>query len=273
MSRNRIPYHIERSLLLLDTLRLVTGLGPTAIGETVRRQVYGPLKKLSEAPSAATVAAYFSGKRPVPFDPPGALVPSWLMAVEQCFLGFWRYFFHPVFNLLSGRIWSSEKARARGQRVPDWWIESAERLGDDHTVLEFRAINADFDARERIRSPRTPFEDQLDWVHANMYALIPDAREVLLTMTGLSRGWRRRFCPIDQEIANLRKLPALEALTAAFALHLEANLIRNTERSEASRQFVLQQLVRMESDPPLRRIRCAVDRAICHHLTDRVLSH
>lgn len=268
MSHKRIPFHIERSLLLLDTLRFVTGLGPKAIGETVRRQVYGPLKKLSEAPSPETIAAYFAGKRPVPFDPHGASTPSWLMALEECFPGYWRYFFHPMFNLLGGRIWSSEKARARGQRVPDWWIESAERLGDNHSVQEYRASNADFDARERIRSPSTKPEDPLSWVHANMYALVPEAREVLLTMTGLSRGWRRRFSPIEQEMATLTQLPALESLTAAFALHLESNLIRNSERSEATRQFVLQQLTRLDSDPTLRRVRRVIDMAVRHRLID-----
>lgn len=268
MSRNRIPYHIERSLLLIDTLRGETGLGPKAIGEAVRRQVYAPLKKLSEAPSSETVAAYFSGKRPIPFDPPGTSTPSWLMAVEHCFPGFWRYFFHPIFNLLGGRVQSSEKTRARGQRIPDSWIDQTARLGANDRAAEFRAINADLDSRARVRSPQVWFDESLKWVHANMYALVPDAREILLTRTGLARGWRRRFNPVEQEVADLEGFPALEALSAAFALHIEANLIRDTCRSEATRSFVVAQLPRIGSDPTLRRVREAIDISVRHELID-----
>jgi hypothetical protein len=266
LSRNRIPYHIERSILFANALKADTGLSSGSIGERIRRTAYAPISKLSEAPSPHTVSAYLSGKRPIPFDPPGSSTPSWLMAAEYCFPGSSRYFFHPIFNLLAGRIESSEKTRARNRRIPDAWAEQASRLGQADEAAEYAASNAKFDSRARVRVPRTAQDESLDWIHANMYALVPEARNTLLKRSGLALGWRRAFHTLDHEIATLGSLPALEALAAALALHLEANVIRDAERSEASRRFVIEQLARLKSEAILRR----VAKLIAMSVTDRL---
>jgi hypothetical protein len=189
------------------------------------------------------------------------------MAAEYCFTGSSRHFFHPIFNLLAGRIYSSEKTRARSRRIPNSWVEQASRHGKTEEVAEYVAINAKFDARARVRVPRTAQDESLDWIHANMYTLVPEARNTLFIKTGLARGWRRAFNPLDQEITALGSLPALEALAAAFALHLEANLIRDAERSVVSRRFVIEQLARLKDEPILRRLAELIAMSVMHRLS------
>lgn len=188
------------------------------------------------------------------------------MAAEYCFPGSSRYFFHPIFNLLAGRIESSEKTRARSRRIPDAWVEQALRLGQADEAAEYAASNARFDSRARVRVPKTARDDSLDWIHANMYALVPEARNTLLKRTGLARGWRRASHTLDHEITALGSLPALEALAGAFALHLEANAIRDAERSEVSRRFVIEQLARVNNEAILRRVAKLIEMSVMDRL-------
>ncbi len=251
MSNFRKQFLIERSMLCLDKLRDNTGLSAPRI-EAAVRDVYRSPQLLSYAPTPSAVAAYFAGKRPIPFDPVGP-APSWLQAIEVCFENSTRYFFHPLPNLLGGPLLSPEKIRTKQKGYPTEWIAQADRAGDIDFAAEGRASNQRLSKLARSRSKGSRTEQDLDWVHANMYALERDVRDILLVSRGLS-GYRRRCESMEQQSKLLLEHGNFEALTAALAIFLESNLIRDAERAIVSRDLVIQLLPSLRLDRSLSRV-------------------
>lgn len=269
MSNFRNPFLIERSMLCLDKLRQSTGLSASRIEEAVR-SVYRSPKFLSAAPSSSTVAAYFGGKRPIPFDPVGR-APSWLQALEVCFEHSTRYFFHPLPNLLGGPLVSAEKIRTKQRMYPPGWIAQADRASDTDFAAEGRANNERLSKLKRIRKEESKTGRDLDWIHANMYVLKREIRDILLISPGLA-GYRRRCEPLEQQAKLLIELGDFEALTGAFAIFLESNVIRDANRVAASRELVIELLPSLKSDSSLRRVRESFEAGIAAELSSKIFS-
>lgn len=269
MSNFRNPFLIERSMLCLDKLRQSTGLSASRIEEAVR-SVYRSPKFLSAAPSSSAVAAYFAGKRPIPFDPVG-LAPSWLQALEVCFEHSTRYFFHPLPNLLRGPLVSAEKIRTKQRMYPPEWIAEADRDGDTDLATDGRANNERLSKLKRIRKEENKTGRDLDWIHANMYVLKREVRDILLISPGLA-GYRRRCEPLEQQAKLLIEHGGFEALTGAFAIFLESNVIRDANRVTASRKLVIELLPSLKSDSALKRVRKSFEAGIAAELGSETFS-
>lgn len=254
MKNKPISPHVQRSLLCLDMLRAKTELSASRIDYVIRYDVYGALNLLGHAPKPETVKAYFQGKRGIPVDPPGRNVPSWLMAAEMCFEGASRYFFHPLINLFSGPVESSEKAQGRFLVYPESWIRCAERYGDSKFVEEATVTNTTLMNRERVRRKPNHQGDPLKWIHACMFGLESKARDVLMVRPGLVGTWRRSFSPIEQDLSELEKIGGLEGLAGAFALFLEGAEIGDFHRLESAKQSIMRLMPLLDTTPALRRV-------------------
>lgn len=250
-------------MLCLDKLREGTGLSASKIEEAVR-SVYRSPQFLSYAPSPSSVAAYFGGKRPIPFDPVGR-APSWLQALEVCFEHSTRYFFHSLPNLLGGPLVSAEKVRTKQLIYPPEWIAEADRDGNADLATEGRTNNERLGKLKRIRKEETKTGRDLDWIHANMYVLKREVRDILLISPGLA-GYRRRCEPLEQQAKLLIEHGDFEALTGAFAIFLESNVIRDANRIAASRELVIELLPTLKSDSALRRVRKSFEAGIVAEL-------
>lgn len=253
-------------MLCLDKLRQSTGLSASKIEEAVRG-VYRSPQFLSYAPSPSTVASYFAGKRPIPFDPVGR-APSWLQALEVCFEHSTRYFFHPLPNLLGGPLVSAEKIRTKQRMYPSDWIAEADRDGDADLATEGRANNERLSKLNRDRKEESKTGRDLDWIHANMYVLEREVRDILLISAGLS-GYRRRCEPFEQQAKLLLERRDFEALTGAFAIFLESNVIRDANRVAASRELVIELLPTLRCDSALSRVSESLEAGIAAELSSK----
>lgn len=253
MKNRLISLHIQRSLLFLGMLRARTGMSASKIDQAIRQDVYEAMNLSRHAPSPETVRAYFAGKRGIQVDPPGPNIPSWLLAAEIRFEGSSRYFFHPLINLLSGRVESSEKARRKFMVVPESWILDAERREDHEFVAKATATNESVIKRERIRRKPNHQVDHLTWIHTCMFGLEANARDMLMVRPGLAGSWRRSYAPIERELVELERIGGLEALAGAFALFLEAEEIGDLHRLVSARQTIIRLMTILKLTPSLRK--------------------
>lgn len=137
---------------------------------------------------------------------------------------------------------------------PESWIQDAKRRGDHEFVEEATATNESVIKPKRIRRKPNHQVDRLRWIHAGMFGLEADARDVLMITQGLAGTWRRCYDPIERELAELERIGGLEGLAGAFALFLEAEEIGDLHRLESAKESVIRLMPLLNLPPPLQKV-------------------
>ncbi|WP_265215697.1 hypothetical protein [Herbaspirillum lusitanum] len=262
MSRNRIPSLILRSLACLEGIKASTHLGPTKIQKKVA-ETYRDRFHLS-APEIDVTREYFSGKRPIPYDPRGKVAPSYLMALELTFKGSSDIFFHPFFNLTLGPLPSNEKAISRSQCYPEVWIGEHRRVGEHAIAHDEESKNEKLREKRSRRGTWEPGKP-LSWIHLNMLHLDHQTRNVLMVRSGLVSAWSRAYRDINDELHCLQSILSFDSITAIFCLMLEGAEIGDARRFVAARECLISQLPELNKIPHLAKISFAlVELAMWH---------
>jgi len=151
----RQPTLFLRTAYFIDSLCEQTGMNFEGIEERIRNNQY--IAYGLDAPAYETVRDYFRLHRSVAFEPrlgrdgntPGQQSERifqrdrkapWLLAAEAEFPGSSFSFFHPLFDLLFGRLESSAFWASHFNKIPESWINQEEAEGmPSYRLADFSA--------------------------------------------------------------------------------------------------------------------------------------
>lgn len=229
-----------------DALKAQTGLSAKKIWTQINDRQY--LHYEMNGPAWGTVHDYFRSREPlfVDFRQAGKSTsnevldnPGWLMAAEMEFPGSSYAFFHPIFDLLFGTIYSQFKWELRFSRMPEKWIEEEERKGNIELAAEWRERNAQLSKPGR-RKDKKDFH-RLDYIHNTLIRLPDQIFQALFCYEGSMVA--RTYAEINSTLELLAKDRSLEGLAAIFGLVRECQEIGNHTAYRAAKNILEVQLI------------------------------
>lgn len=233
-SKKLPPTLLFRSAFCINFVKSTTGLTTSKIEELIRINQY---KKFGLRPPATeTVLDYFKLRRNIAFDPmvKTPKTPPWLLALDREIPGAAYHYFHPLIDLIWGRLESGVFWMNKAQTIPQEWIEDEQLKGNKDLAEDWLKQNA-ATAKRRKRSLKSPPIDQLSFVHLTLLRIPVIGEGMLFHKPGLSEGWVRRYGPIDEELSALDSQPGLDSLAAKIGLMLEAAEIGDSKRFKAAK--------------------------------------
>lgn len=207
---------------------------------------------------------YFEGKnvpRPDPVIAPNQEGSGWeikldpLRAMEQEAPGSARWFFHPLFNLLDGRIHSSEA-------IVKWMRERRDPGGELFDEV-FKMLISGWERslrREGKREPPACFS--IGHEKGSQFS-IQMVREEMLRLEGsiVSAFFQekdgqlyRRPSPVTEEVEFLAMKISLDHLTAAIGLYIEAQLLGALDRIDPIAALIEHQLPSLDEEANFKRV-------------------
>lgn len=256
-SRIKQPTLYLRTAYFIDLLRVKTGQGLLRLERRIRENQYEAYGL--QAPDLETIRGYFLLHRSVAFEPRNSepnsseMKAPWLLAAELEVPGSSFAFFHPLFDILFGRLESSVFWSAHFSKIPQAWIDYEERKGNPSIAEEWRVMNQSL-ARRLHRTRQVDNLDTLSFLHLTLLRFPAHISSVLFERNGLSPTWTRRYQPPEEEVGLLQKLKGLDALAALLALTKEGAEIGDVRRFQIAKAAALQYLKIIDSDPACKRI-------------------
>jgi hypothetical protein len=224
----------------------MSGLGSRAIEKRIRENQYE--KYQLKAPAQETVRDYFRLRISVAYETSQKISSSpWLFAAELEFPGCSRAFFHPIFDLLFGWPESAAFWRDHFSRIPDQWIQWAERHCSPDLVTDFRAINSRIKQR-RHRRYVPPNVSQLRFVHICLLHLPEQVRGHLFERNGLASGWARTYKSAKIETRKMKSFKDLDGLAGLLGLAKEAAEIGDRERFSQAKKSLIEHLAVLDQN-------------------------
>ncbi len=224
----------------------MSGLGPKALEKRIRENQYE--KYQFRPPAQDTVRDYFRLRIPVAFETPQKISSSpWLFAAELEFPGCSRAFFHPIFDLLFGWPESAAFWRDHFSRIPDQWIQWAEKQGNLALVTDFKGNNSRIKQR-RHRKHIRPNVSPLRFVHTCLLHLPEQVRGHLFERNGLASGWARTYKSAKIETRKMKSFKNLDGLAGLLGLAKEAAEIGDRERFSQARQSLVEHLAVLDQN-------------------------
>jgi len=250
MKRISKPTLYLRSAYFIESLKIRSGLRATELESRIRVNQYERLGFF--APSEDTVRDYFRLHRSVAFEPnQNSKNFPWLLAAELEFPDCSMAFFHPIFDLLFGRLESSAFWDVHFNKIPEEWIKEALDRGWSEMAQEWDLMNQ---AREKRlhRAKKTTQNNHLNFIHQSMLR-ITNIRELLFSQQ-LNGQYIRLYADMSDELNTFSELPPIEHITAILLCAKEAELIGNHARFQLAKNDLIKHLPLIGIYTPSQRI-------------------
>lgn len=240
-----------RSAYFIDNLKSLSGLGVTKIEERIRINQYDQFNL--PAPSPEVVNDYFQLKVGVAFEPTQFhRGPPWLLAAELEFPGCAFAFFHPIFDLLFGKLESAAFWGAHFSKIPEEWIEQAKNHGWLQMAEEWQLMNEAMQKRAH-RKKIGAATDPLSFIHMSLLRL-PIISEMLFSKTSIPCKYIRNYADPIIEINSILAFKNLDGIAALFALALEGATIGDLKQHQQVKNALINLLPELGNAKEYRQI-------------------
>lgn len=254
-----------RSAYFIDNLKSVSGLGITKIEERIRINQYVHFRL--PAPSPEVVNDYFQLKVSVAFEPTQYHKgPPWLLAAELEFPGCSYAFFHPMIDLLFGKLESAAFWGAHFSKIPEEWIEQAKNHGWLQMAEEWQQMNEALQKRAH-RKKIGDSTDLLSFIHMSLLRL-PKISDILFSKSSISSRYIRNYADPINEINSILAFKSLDGIAALFALASEGAVIGDSKQHQQAKNALINFLPEFENRKEYRQIYPTLAKHIKEQLED-----
>lgn len=246
------PTLFLRSAYFIDNLKEITAEGFAKLEKRIRENQYEAFKL--RPPATETVRDYFRLHLPVAFEPTQKVACTpWLLAAELEVQGSSTAFFHPIFDLLFGRMESAAFWDMHFGLIPEIWIEQAEARGDVDIAAEWKKMN-EYSKNRKHRKRQEEQIDPLSFIHLTLMRLPSPLLEILFERKGLSPSWTRKYASAELEVTQIQSVKSIDSLTALLGLTKEAAEIGDMTRFHQAQEALLGHLSVLDERKAYQRI-------------------
>jgi hypothetical protein len=175
------------------------------------------------------------------------------MAANLTYPGTAYAFFHPLSDLLFGRIESTVKRVLLAERIPKEWIEDAYRRGRKDEANSYIAYNSELDAKRG--RPKALNPNRLSFLHMTMLKLREPCRTAIFHQPFYGGSFARRYRPIPEIDQDLASAPPADRTAAMLGLFFEACELGDATARLQARRAARRHLHALLKDRGLARIR------------------